>query len=442
MRMLGVLLIAFATGVAEPALAQAITPGTRPLGGIFGASRRSPTDPSPAAVVYLDLGGGYDQNLDDPEGFAPPIQVFNPQQSGYLGNVTTSVQYRRGTVARFLESRGTGYVSHASEGAGRVISGAANLEGATNFGRRNGVLGTVSGAYEPTFLFNAFGPIAGDVEGGVVPGSTPTRGINQQEWFAFQGSANLFRDWTPRQRTAVQYSGQRRRPASGPGFTSFANTAAVRHNWNMREHAVLQLSYSFNGNTQTDQLGDAQPFKSQVAEIALNLTRPLSPDRRLALTVGGGVNKASTSRPFRQIDFVVPVVTASARLDLTRDMTVSLDARRDVTILDGLSPEPFLTNTGSLRVLMRSSDRVQVSGSASFSRGASEVSSTGSFQNVLGTVQMHYALARCCAVFANYSYYQYEIFDVTTVQPGLPSRYELNSVRVGLSFWLPVYGRS
>lgn len=444
MRVSGIVFVAVGLLTAELSLAhaQSIDPATRPIGGVFGSSRRSSNDSSAAAALTLDLGGGYDQNSDPIEGPSQPIQVFTPQQSGYIGNAMASLQFRRGTTTRFIESSGRAYISHASAGASRVMSGTANLRGATRLSPRGGMAFAATASYDPTFLFNAFGAIDDSVEGGVVPGSVPTRGVTEQRWIGAQGSATLYQDWTPRQQTTVQYAGQYREPMSGPGLSSRTNTGTLRHKWNVREHTALQFSYNYNANTQQGELGQEQVFRPQTGEVALTLTRPLAPERSLAMTIGGGVSHAFTERPGRRVDFVVPVISGSARLDLTPDWSVEVDSRRDVSILDGLSPEPFLTNTASVRSLILFSDRVfQLSLSGAVSRGAAQLSETGSFRNVVGTVQIQYAVAPCCAIFTNYGYYHYRIVDVSAVQPGFPDRYELQSVRVGLRFWLPVYGR-
>ena len=61
------------------------------------------------------------------------------------------------------------------------------------------------------------------------------------------------------------------------------------------------------------------------------------------------------------------------------------------------------------------------------------------YQAYSGAAQLRYALARCCAVTADYDYYYYKLHDV--VRPaGLPEEYDRNAIRVGLSLWLPLYG--
>lgn len=423
-----------------PAGAQAIDPATRPLGGLF-AERRGPDTGAPEMTLWLDLGGGYDENLEPEATPGVPVQVFNPQQSGYVGTGTGTLRYRQGTTTRYFEGQGRAYLSHASAGAQRIAGGSAGFEAAGPISPRNGFTANLTAAYDPTFLFNAFGPVTESVEGGVIPGSAPARGITEQQWVSGQGHLGLYRNWTPRQRTNVQYAGQRRKPVSGPGFENVINAATVRHTWNVREHASLQFTYDLSHNLQRDELGAEQPLRSQGGELALTLARPLSPDRRLSVTFGGGVRQARLELPGTLAQFEVPIASGSARLDLRRNWSVSLDGRRDVTVLNGLSPEPFVTDMLSARSLALFAERLQLSVTGSVSRGASRLTETGEFRNLIATLQLHYALSRWCAVFTNVSHYSYRLLDLELVQPGFPSRYDLNSVRLGFSFWLPLYGR-
>jgi hypothetical protein len=63
----------------------------------------------------------------------------------------------------------------------------------------------------------------------------------------------------------------------------------------------------------------------------------------------------------------------------------------------------------------------------------------GNFDSYTASYQLRWALARCCATVASYSYYSYRLEGVT-LPSGLPQRSGTSGFRVGMSIWLPLYG--
>jgi hypothetical protein len=53
---------------------------------------------------------------------------------------------------------------------------------------------------------------------------------------------------------------------------------------------------------------------------------------------------------------------------------------------------------------------------------------------------LRYALANWSAFFVSYGFYHHRIEDPSAVVSGFPSRYDRHSVRVGMTFWVPMYG--
>lgn len=420
-----------------PVAGQTVATGTRPLGGMFSRTSRGGADTTPSLRVVVDLGGGYDETVE-PTGTSVPILVFSPQQGGRVANATGSLVYHQGSATRFVEASGSTYVSAASSGAGRIAGGGASATAATPLGRRNGLTASGSVSYDPTYLFNAFGSIAPDVEGGVVPGTRPTRGITEQRWLNTQGGMGLSRNWTARQNSNFLLNSQRREPVSGPGFDSWAHMATLRHVWNARERASLASTFGYTENVQRDEQSVQRTITSQTAELSATVSKPWSPRQRLQLTVSGGINQARSSTAGQGVSFTTPTMAGLARVDFSQTWSLALDARRDVTVLNGVTPEPFRSTAVSLRTVGAWGQRLQLSASASFSTGAAAVSSTGGFENVVGTAQVQFATTSWCAFFANYSYYNHR-FRSVAVQPGVPTRYELNSVRAGVLLGFPLF---
>jgi hypothetical protein len=84
--------------------------------------------------------------------------------------------------------------------------------------------------------------------------------------------------------------------------------------------------------------------------------------------------------------------------------------------------------------------RVSVGVSGAISRGAGLATDTGSFEATGATAQVQYAVARWCGLFVGYNFYRHRLLEISSTPTGYPARYDRHSVRVGLSFWLPLYG--
>jgi hypothetical protein len=427
-------------GIARPSAGQAIAPPVRPGGGLFAQNRSGDQSGNGLSGTFT-LGGGYDQSVDpvDSEGVPQPVGTYG----GALGTADASLRFRTGTTTRFLEANGIAYVQSASVSPSALVGGDGNVRTTTDFGGRSGMTGALAVSFQPSMLFNAFGPIGNQLEGGTVPGGSAPQGITEQRWRAVNGSAGLYRNWTTRQRTDVTYNGaQRVQISGGPELVNHFNAVAATHAWNLRERVGLDFNYDFSRNSQDDQAGIAQNLNAHTARLGLRLVKPLATSRQLAFTLGGGVTRAATEFSGSEDTFVLPVVSGSLRWDPARDWSITADAGRDVTVLEGLSPEPFAANIVLLSVRGTATRRLELAVSASYSRGAATVTETGSFQNVAGIAQMQFAASRWAALYASYSFYHYTLFDVTLVQPGFPSRYALNSLRSGLTIWFPLAGRS
>lgn len=433
-------------GIVAPAAAQVVDRPPRVLGGLFGGQRpRDPNRTSQELTLTLNLGSGYDRNLG-PGGQELPVGVFSPMESGFATTAGAAARYWRGRTSRYFEASGRGYLNSAHAADSRVAGGDAAVRGETGLGRRSGLTYDVGAAYEPTLLFSALGPLVGPTQGSVVPDGNAPQGILEQRWLSAQGSIGVYRHWTTRQRMDVLYTRSLREPVDGPGTDSRTQVASVRHRWNPRPNAGFQLSYRYDENQQTDEVLDLQPVRTQTVDAGVNVERRLSPTRGALFSFTGGaaytrVRPIAAAGMLGQIaTFVVPIVAATARLDLARAWNVSTAFDRSVTVLEGLSPEPFATNVVSLRLDGVVAQRTNVGISGAYSRGAALVTDAGSFEATGATAQVQYAMGRCCGVFTSYNYYTHRTTGVVTVPTGYPPRYDRHSVRVGFSFWLPLYG--
>jgi hypothetical protein len=438
---IGLALLASATVVAATSEAQ-IAPPLTPTGGMFG--EREPADPnreSKTLSVVIDVGGGYDQNLEADSGIALPPGTYGPLQSGSVAAGQLTTLYRWGRATQFVEASAHGYASYASAGIDQLTGGDASARAEKELGPRMGVSLQGNATYQPAFLFNAFGPILGEIEGGV-PGATPLQGITEQRFLSLQATGGIYRKWTSRQRTDVGYGGSRQRPLSGPGLDNRVRTTSVIHEWLATRSVGFRAAYEFSDNTQQFAVAGEQAVTSHGYRAGIQLRRRLSSSRSVVFGFGGGAIHSTTSLAADDgtNTFAVPSAYLSARVDLARSWELASEVNRDVSILAGLNPEPFRMTAMSVRLNGALARRVQVSLTGAYATGASFITRSGAFDNAAATAQTQFALSRSTALFVSYNYYYHRLIDVRVLQPGFPARYARNAIRLGLSVWMPVLG--
>jgi len=430
-------------GDVRPAWAQTATDPPRVTGGLFGGRR--PVDPnhpdrsSQQVTFDLDLAGGYDQNLGIDEGTLANSGV---QQSGAIGTANGEFGYRVGTSQNYLNSSARANTSFAAEGVQQLGAGEAQLQTAIRMGRRAALAAGVTLAYEPTYLFNAFGGLTTDTPDGVVPGASLTEGFTEQRWLAARGFGSVHRNWTPRQRTDVGYGQSQRKPVTGEGLDSNSRSASLRHDWSYRPTATLQFSYQYDENQQVGDTAEPLPLRTHRAVAGMHLEHRLGPNRAVAFNFAGGATRSRTrqTEETNSVEFTVPSGAGGIQLRLSERWSFSLDVNRSVTVLEGLSPQPFNTNAASLVAEARFGRSVLVNATGAYARGAASFGNTGAFQTSLASTELRYQVSRGWALTTVYSYYDHILSDVEAVQSGFPSRHRRNSVRLGVSIWLPLFG--
>lgn len=388
--------------------------------------------------LTLDFFGSLDDNFT--ESLPQPGQDVGVSRGVAVGSGEAELHVRRVRQQRVIDATGRAFYNQTSGGFGRFLGGDASVRAERPLSRRSGLTVSGTAANEPTFLFGAFAPLAGQMNGAPVIDATPATGITQQRWMTLGGTVGVFRNATPRQRTEVQYAVARRTPTAEIGLTSVAQAASLRHGWNHHEHASLQMSYTLSDTRQSDQTGPVPPIQSHAAELSLRFERPVSAQRGFSTTFGGGATllRAFEGRQSAAGDFVVPTGFGLARLDLSRTWSVSADARRDVTILQGLSPEPFASIAVSTRADGLIAERLQVGVSAAYAEGAAIRTDIARFSTIGGTAQAQFLFAQCCAIFTTYRYYKHDLSGIQPVTAGFPRGYSRNSAQLGVSLWFPL----
>jgi hypothetical protein len=428
-------------GLAPDAFAQVIEGQPRPTGTRFGP--RAPVDPNRVTqqlTLNFNFTGGYDENREVRTPGLPVDRVLF-QQDGYAQAGAANLTYRRGTQEKYISGNGRAYVNRGIAVVGPPAGGDASLSGTTSLGDRMGASLGVGTAYEPTSLSNAFGALSDQIEGVTVPDVTPTQAMTSERWLSAQANGSVYREWTTRQRTELYYVNAYRESFNGPSLNSLMKLGTVRHSWDPKRSAGFRFNYSFSDHRQSD-VEEGRPLRVQTADVTLRLDRRLSPRRRLGFTIGAGAShtKRLLIETGEERGRFLPTMFGSAHLDLLRSWVLSADARRDITVLDGISLQPFVTDAAAVRLEGYAAARILLTFSGAISIGDSALSDTGDFQTITGTAQAQYVFGRTLGLFGAYTYYEHRLQGITHLQVGLPGNYNRNSVRVGMTVWLPVIG--
>jgi hypothetical protein len=421
--------------------AQVIQPPPRSTGGLFGGRPQAdPNRTTQQLSLFLNGLGGYDDNVS-PEGGSVVPDPTAPQVSSYSSSGSVSARYWRGRTTRFFEATGGAFLESFQEiDVNSQIGGDLTARGMARIRDRFEVLGSARARYFPTFSLVPGAPVG--PEGPSTP-TDPTVGVSEMASVNSDIVSAGSYDWNLRQRTSGIYTYASRVYVEGAGGLDVrSNELEFSHLWGLTRSVGIEPSYRYLSQRTTEALGSLRPLDAHTVSLGLELQRRISPTRRFMVSGGGGVMRVDTvnslnRQPFR---YNAPTAYGSARLDLGRTWAVSADVRHDVSMLEGLSPQPFLTTTATVWAGGSLGRRVTLTATGNLSDGSPQEGDRGSFRSGSAIAQLQYAFSRCCSVIGNYSYYDHILREVAAVPIGFPRNFERNALRFGLTVWLPLYG--
>jgi hypothetical protein len=425
--------------LVQPAAGQVMGGPQGSAGGIFGGHR--PVDPnrtSQRMSMNFDLSGGYDSAGEGPAAGDP----LAPLQAVYAGTAQTDVRYWRGRTNRFLEASVAGRVNYDSRTRQELIGGEALVLGSSSLGQNTQVRAGGLITYDPASLITQFAPGIGDEGARVGPDHHPPQGVMQQQWLATSGFATGAYRWSARQITTAEYRGSRREPLENVGLESRSQQASLLHAWQFQPSVGLRASYRFEDTRQGTATLLQPPLRTSALDFGLSIQKRYSPVRALSAALAGGAALAHRSgfEGSDAVDYIVPVGSGSMRIDLTGIWSLILDGSREVNVLEGVTPEAFATNAATLQLDANVSERLTLGVSSTYSQGAGLETRASEFESVGALGNLQYGLARCCGLFASYTFYHHRLHDVALIAPGFPQRYSSQIVRIGFTWWLPLYG--
>jgi opacity protein-like surface antigen len=438
------LVIALVATVSLPAVAaaQMVQRPQRPYRGLFGGGPQpDPNRSRQELTLTASVLGGWDDWIS-PLGGGGQVQPGLAQRSGNSGVGEATIQYWLGQTGRSFSVNGRATTSvYEGINVGPTTAGGLTLRGETDFGRLNHVQLSQDVAYDPALVLGSL------AHGGINPAVSslapePSSGFTEQRSWSSTSTASAMRRWNPRQTTTSGYSFSQRGYLDEFGFDSVTHAADLRHSWTFRRTLSAEGSYRFSDARIDSSRGEA-PLTDQDMQLGLSYSRRLSPSRQLYLSGGIGATFVETLHALdrTQLQYWTPSGRAEARIDVGRSWAIGADYGRAQRVLQGVTVRSFATDSATLQIDGMPSRKTEISISTGYSNGRSGGNQgPGRFETYAGSAQFRYALSRVCAAMVNYDYFYYRLRDIQDLASGFPKEYDRNAVRVGFTFWLPLYG--
>lgn len=376
-------LIPIGSGVAFAQLVQD-APGA--VGGVFGG--RGPIDPGRTRQTWTltaDFSGGRDRE---------PIQtsgaVVATGRTAATGAAST--RYWRGRTGTFFELQGGGFITRQSLSSQDLRAADASTRFAKAYGRRSGIGGAASVSYQPLEILDLLG-VAGEAplpDGVTVPADvSPLNGVQQQRLIATALSAEAFRNWTARQRLEGAVTSWRWRPSGGVGPDIQSETVVAREWWNISPRAAVFGAYQFSRNYRAEVSGFRGNGLVHASELGWRLERRRTPTRQVVFQAQGGVARViAEPSTGRRATAWQAVGSGVMQANVSERWMVMLRGSREVSALNGVSAEPFVTDQASVQLGGTVLRRLGIGVFGAYSRGES-VAGAGSFAGTNATGRLH-----------------------------------------------------
>jgi hypothetical protein len=437
-------LIASSTSV----YAQVVERPGRPFRGLFGSGPAPDPDRLRQELTLTSsLFGGYDDVLT-PAGIGPE-ETFIHQQAGYTGYADLALQYWRGRGRRLFDVQGRTYGNaYTNLGVNPSFGGNVRLYAQTPMGRRDELQLMQTFSYDP-FFAPGLGPLIGG-DPGPAPPTLPTEpvstyGLTERSSLTLRSALTLIHRFNRRQSMTAGYSFMRQKYLDAAGFDNRIHAANASYEWAYSRYASLRTSYGYSYAAFEDELSLERPMIDHSIQMGVRYARDISRTRRITLTGGGGASyvdavSGTTGQP---INYWTPVGYGSFAVDFGQSWVTSLDYRRGLSVLDGISLETFVTDSVAVSLGGYLTRRLGTSISAAYSNGNSGLGgANGRYDSLDFAAQFQFEIRPWWATVVDYNYYDYRLHDVSDLQSGVPSSFDRHAIRVGVTFWLPLYGSS
>lgn len=419
---------------ALPSAAQSVRP-ERPYEGIFASG----PDRDQRLDAMWSVFGVYDDNVTaDTASYDPRYQV-----NGTYGLAAGSMSYVRqdlhGSLAvdGHLSSR---YYSNLSQLSSS--EGAASLTFAHAFGsrRRTSVNLFQSAQYLPYYRLAVLGegtpsasPVAGNVIAPPSSGISPDTALTAMTTYGFDGRVQVIQRIAERSSIAADY---------GYRYTHMANVADpfrwqlanARFTSGITRYLSLRLGYGY-GLAYDGFHPEQRGVVNQNLDLGVDYARPLSRSRRTRVAFSSGTTMVS----YQGQTWYEVIGDGTLTREFGRTWNTSLNYHRGVQYVEGVAA-PLNANTIQLRLAGLPTRRLQTSLQAAYSLGQVGFGATASdYTSASAIANVRFAINRMFQLESEYGYYLHDFQHSAVIAPFVPMRLERQSIRFGITGWLPVY---
>ena len=417
--------------------------GNPPLRALFGSS-----ETESELTHGVDLTGSifevYDQNLLAEAGMQAPTRLL--ERRGAYTNLLGDVKYARRGSRLHLAGNG-GASARYYPGLSEFVA----LDYHAGFGvvARTTRLTTIQAnqtfAYSPVFLLGLFIDAQQPLLG-AAPDSVTDFAVTDDRAVTTGTSVDVERRLTDR--SLASASGSYRRShylvvnPNGTDFTTMDGGALYKYL--LTENQDLNVGYTYRRARYTgaELLGPRPEPNEHIINTGFSYHPMLSEIRPTVVTfsVGTAVVHAPVPSDIFNLKRQIRIVgDATVAHQVGRTWLVEGALRRGTAFVEGLGAPVFVdaVSASAAGFLNR---RTDVLLSLSYSNGEpSTVGATTTFSTTSINARIRVALSQRWALTSEYLFYHYDFSKIPDLLPGLNPRVTRNSIRGGLSMWLPVF---
>lgn len=412
----------------------------RPYRSLFGGAATDATNPR-SLTASVSLAGGYDDDVlaetgavgrPDPARVAGVFSAVAGDLSFIIMGERTQLQIGLGSQLR-----------HFAE-VNEVVPVGSHFTGA--FSRqltRTTTVGVQQAiAYTPSYLYGLLASLAAPAVGETFP-SGADYVIDDLRAYSLSTGANITQR-VGRRGAASMRAGFRKiafladeGDVDTLGLTSWELGGAFTYGFT--RDATLRLGYV---RRHAEYASALRPVQHDL-DIGVDYRRALSRSRRtyLGISTGAALMETPSELPSGE-EQVVRQYSPLARVSLSHHMgrtwTAMATYQRQGRFIEGLRT-PVFTDGVTLGVRGFLSRRVDASASAAYSKGKQIGLQASDFASYTGSLRFRFALTRQTAAFAEYLAYFYDFAAGARLPSSAPAKLRRNGIRVGLTFWMPVW---
>ena len=427
--------VAFALVVSVCAVASAHAQTARPYNSLFGGTGNNQYRHQELTSQVM-VAEGYDTNVLAAQ---PQSNPRGPQIGGGFTSLSAEAHY--GIKNRSVEFTSQGGTDLRYFNSVHEIAPLQHWLGAgvsVQLGRSTSAMVNEAFSYTPSYLYGLFAKVQPPTLGDTVP---PASNYNVSDRRSYTSNTVLRIDRNVGRRGVWDLTGDYRTTTFTsptliyPSFETYSG--GTHYSFPVSRDARLRLGYDYRRGNYA--LGTS-PVQHDIG-LGVDYDRALSRSRRTRLGFNFGSSVIDGPPPGRQTDPAVTQVRAVGNVLLThqigRTWTARAAYRRSSQFVEQVSA-PVFTDAVTLTADGFVNRRTDILAGAAYTVGDTFGRSRSSFDTRTANVSVRVALTRTIATNVEYLYYYYDFAPGSGLQPGLPNRVNRNSVRVGLTFWVPI----